>query len=198
MRIREERPDLTDLSPTELIERAVSLRPRVRELFDMHINQSGAASIGPGVIGAVCAAVGRPEAAMRILAGLGGVDSAAPSFALWDLSRMVRADPILARVFDDGDSDLWARLQAEPHAAAFVAEMDGFLAEFGSRGPNEWDIYAATWETDPDLALAFVSLMRQQADDGSPRLANERRRAERETLTAEIAAMVEAVASASA
>jgi len=192
VRIREERPDLTELNPTELIERAVSLRPRVRELFDMHINQSGAASIGPGVIGAVCAAVGRPEAAMRILAGLGGVDSAAPSYALWDLSRMVRADPILARVFDDGDSDLWARLQAEPHAAAFVAEMDGFLAEFGSRGPNEWDIYAATWETDPDLALAFVSLMRQQADDGSPRLANEGRRAERETLTAEIAAMVEA------
>ncbi len=192
IRIRDERPDLASLTGTELIDRAVSLRPQVRALFDMHINQSGAASIGPGVIGAVCAAVGRPEAAMRILAGLGGVDSAAPSYALWDLSRMVRADASLTRLFDAGSENLWERLRGDPAAEPFVAAMETFLAEFGSRGPNEWDIYAATWETNPDLALAFVALMRLQDDEESPRLANEDRRAEREALTLDIAAMVEA------
>jgi rifampicin phosphotransferase len=91
--IRAARPDLQTTSDADLLARAKGLRSTCRSMFDMHINQSGAASIGPGVIGAVCAAVGRPEAAMRILAGLGGVDSASPSYAMWELSRSVRSSP---------------------------------------------------------------------------------------------------------
>lgn len=192
-RIRAERPDLRSMGEAELLERARSLRPVCRDLFDMHINQSGAASIGPGVIGAVCAAVGRPEAAMRVLAGLGGVDSAAPSFALWDLSRTVRNDPALVALFDGGPDGLDARLRAAgAPAASFVADVDGFLTEFGSRGPNEWDISAATWETTPDLALTLVDRMRFQDDGDDPRRAQQAREAERASLTAEIAELVAA------
>lgn len=192
-RIRSERPDLRALSEEELLERARSLRPVCRDLFDMHINQSGAASIGPGVIGAVCAAVGRPEAAMRILAGLGGVDSAAPSFAMWDLSRMVRDEPGLVAAFDGGPSGLDERLRADggPAAKAFVDAFDAFLVDYGSRGPNEWDISAATWETSPDLALALVDRMRLQSDGDDPRATHREREAERHSLTAEIAGLVE-------
>ncbi len=187
---RASRPDLSALSDLALVERALELRPVERRLFDMHINQSGAASIGPGVIGAVCAAVGRPEAAMRILAGIGGVDSAAPSLALWDLSRIVRAEPEVAGLFDGGTDGLEDRLRANPGAARFVSEFEAFLREFGSRGPNEWDIHADTWETTPALPLAFVELMRRQEDDESPRLAAAEREAEREKLAEEIAAAV--------
>lgn len=197
-RIRSERPDLRRLGDAELLELARSLRPTCRDLFDMHINQSGAASIGPGVIGAVCAAVGRPEAAMRILAGLGGVDSAAPSYALWDLSRAVRADPGLVTAFDQGADGLDARLRADESSSvrAFVADFDDFLAEYGSRGPNEWDISAPTWETTPDLALTLIDRMRLQEDADDPRVAHREREAEREALTAEIAGMVEGDAEA--
>ncbi len=196
--IRAERPDLRALTEAELLDRARSLRPVCRDLFDMHINQSGAASIGPGVIGAVCAAVGRPEAAMRILAGLGGVDSAAPSYSLWDLSRTVRNDPTLVAAFDRGPDGLDARLRSDggPSVQAFVAAFDEFLAEYGSRGPNEWDIASPTWETTPDLALTLIDRMRLQDDADDPRQAHREREAEREALTAEIGALVEGDAEA--
>ena len=44
------------------------------------------------MLGAVAEAIGDPTMPMRVLAGLGDVDSAAPSFALWELSRLVRDD----------------------------------------------------------------------------------------------------------
>ncbi len=195
---RDSRPDLTALSDAELLDRCDEMRPMCRSMFDMHINQSGAASIGPGAIAAICAAVGRPEAAMRILTGLGGVDSAAPSYAMWDLSRQVRADADLAARFDGGPG-IRARLLARGGSAEpFLADYAEFLAELGSRGPNEWDILADTWETSPDLALAFIDLMRQQPDDQNPSAENASREAERLQLTDEIAGMLEGDAEAHA
>jgi len=189
--IRAGRPDLASCSDAELLERARSLRSVCRSMFDMHINQSTAASIGPGTIGAICAELGRPEATMQILSGFGGVDSAAPSYEFWDLSRLVRNDSKLVDEFDAGTTGLTERLRADASHDAFCAQLDAFLVEYGSRGPNEWDIAAPTWETDPDLAVAMVNLMRQQADDDSPRLANASRASGREELVAEIAALLD-------
>mgnify|MGYP000170555262 CR=1 FL=1 len=189
-RIRAERPDLSTSTDAELLARAFELKPVCRRLFDQHINQSGAAGIGPGVIGAVCAAIGQPEAAMRLMAGVGGVDSAAPSYAMWELSRTVKASQTLTELFDAaGDSGIYARLQASDHAdaQAFLAQLDEFLVEYGSRGANEWDIHAATWETTPDLALVLIAAMRAADQDGSPVTENTSRAAEREQLSAQIA-----------
>ncbi|WP_322797122.1 PEP-utilizing enzyme [Tepidiforma sp.] len=186
--IRRSRPNLAELTDRQLLERAISLRPICRRLFDQHINQSGASSIGPGAIAAICAAIGRPADAMRLIAGLGGVDSAAPSYAMWDLSRMVRNSPALTALFDAGPSGLMERLKAsdEPDAREFLAKFDEFLAEYGSRGPNEWDLMAETWETNPDIALAAIDRMRLGDDDASPRNKNAARVAEREKVRAEI------------
>ena len=193
-RIRAERPDLSAATDGELLARARAFGPTCRRMFDEHINESGAASIAPGVLAEICAALGRPEAAMRLIAGLGGVDSAAPSFAMRDLSRTVRSDPRLIEAFDTGPHGLDARLRADdaPATRAFVAQLDEFLAEFGSRGPNEWDIHAATWETNPDILLAAVDRMRLADDAGSPADENSRREAEREALAAELAPMLAA------
>ncbi len=189
--IRAGRPNYPAMSDAEVLEYIHSLRPVIRRLFNMHINQSAAASIAPGVLTAVTAAVGRPEAAMRIMAGVGGVDSAAPSYAMWDLSRMVTSDPSITAIFDGGPDGLHARLTADADAAAFVAALNEFLIEFGSRGQNEWDIASDVWETDPDLVLAIIDKMRLQANDDNPRTENAARAAERESLAVEIAAMVE-------
>jgi len=186
--VRADRPDLSQLSDAGLLERAVSMRPLCRRMFDQHINQSGAASIGPGAIAAICAAIGRPTDAMKLIAGLGGVDSAAPSYAMWELSRQVRSSAELNRLFDSGPAGLYERLRASSHpdVQAFLAAFADFLAEFGSRGPNEWDIMADTWETNPDLALAAIDRMRLSGDEGSPASKNAERVAERERIRAEI------------
>ncbi len=183
---RESRPDLTSLSDRQLLERARSFEPLIRRMFNQHINQSGAASIGPGVIGAVSAALGQPTAAMKLFAGLGGVDSAAPSYAMWELSRAVRASEELVGLFDEGHAGLTDRIRASDDSAAvaFMTEVDAFIAEFGSRGPNEWDIHSHTWETDPDLVMAAVDRMRLAPDDTSPLLENAARETEREELSA--------------
>lgn len=189
-KIRRERPALTAMSDAELLARARELRPLCRRMFDQHINQSGAASIGPGTIGAICAAIGRPADAMRLIAGLGGVDSAAPSYAMWELSRQVRQSPALTALFDRGPNGLHAALRAssEPDVAAFCKAFDDFLAEYGSRGPNEWDIMADTWETTPDIALAAIDRMRLGSDEGSPMARNAERVAERERVRDEVRA----------
>ncbi|MFM2076467.1 MAG: hypothetical protein RJA49_357 [Actinomycetota bacterium] len=190
--VRLDRPDLSSLSDTDLVERARSLRPFIRALFDQHINQSGAASIAPGILGAVCAAVGQPAATMRLVAGVGGVDSAAPSTALWEMSRVARSDDVLTAHFDRGIDRLTARLRADDHPSAvhFVRSLDEFVAEFGSRGPNEWDIHSETWETKPDLALALVDRMRGSDDAAAPSGHQAAAEAERVRLGDEIAAML--------
>ncbi len=187
---RASRPDLSAMSDAELLARAKSFEALIRRMFDQHINQSGAASVGPGVIGAVCTAIGQPTTAMRLFAGLGGVDSAAPSYAMWELSRAVRSSDHLAAAFDQGVDGLTDRLLADsdPAATSLMASLDEFLAEFGSRGPNEWDIYAHTWETKPDLVLAAVDRMRLANDDRSPLVENASREAEREELSAALVA----------
>ncbi len=189
-KIRAERPDLAKLSEVELLDRALSLRPECRHFFDQHINQSGAAAIGPGTIAAICAAIGRPELAMHLIVGLGGVDSAAPSYAMWDLGRMVRSSPTLSKLFDAGPFGLWAVLTAssDPEVRRFVTSMNDFLAEFGSRGPNEWDIHSETWETSPDVALAAIDRMRLAPDSASPSLHIGEREAERKAAETEVEA----------
>lgn len=186
--VRAGRPDLTLLSDAELLERARSFEPDIRRMFNQHINQSGAASIGPGIIGAVSEALGQPTAAMRLFAGLGGVDSAAPSYEMWELSRTVRKSEELNSLFDDGVDGLTDRIAADGgvDAAGFMAALDGFLAEYGSRGPNEWDIHADSWETNPDLVLAAVDRMRLADDVRSPLAENASREAEREQLSAQL------------
>ena len=185
---RASRPDLTTLSGQELLDRARSFEPLIRRMFNQHINQSGAASIGPGAIAQVCAALDRPDAAMRLVAGLGGVDSALPSYAMWEMSRAVRASPTLTERFDAGVDGLNDRLRVadDAEAVALVADLDAFLSDFGSRGPNEWDIHAPVWETDPGLVLAGIDRMRLADDDASPAAEQQAREAEREALAASL------------
>jgi len=200
-KIRAARPDFASMSEPALLEYALGFRPVCRRLFNQHINQSGAASIGPGTIGAICAAVGKPEAAMRLISGFGGVDSAAPSYAMWDLSRKVRASQALTSLFESGYSGLTERLKAsnDSDVLAFkLAFFDDFLAEFGSRGPNEWDILSDTWETNPDLALAAIDRMRLAPDSASPKDSNTNREGERKAAEADVLAALAGDAETSA
>ncbi len=190
--LRNNRPDLRALSDTELLAYSRSLLPTIRLFFDWHIYMSAAASIGPGALGQICAAVGRPEAAMDLIAGLGGVDSAAPSFAMWTISRAVRDSDEMNALFDSGPVGLTARLRSStsPGASELLGALDGFLHEFGSRGPNEWDIHAPTWELDPDLVWAAVDRMRLADDASAPEMSQAGRAAQREALVAEISPML--------
>jgi pyruvate,water dikinase len=105
---------------------------------------------------------------VSLLGGIGHVESAEPSVKLWELGRMVAADPKVWACFEAGLDGLEERLADEPAAEPFLKGLDLFLQDFGSRGPNEWEGSSPTWETRPALALAAVDRMRMAGDDHSP------------------------------
>ena len=137
--VRARRPNLSEASDTQLVDYARSLIPLHRRMFDDHVMTSTNTATGPTVLGQIV-----PDLMVRIIAGAGDVDSAAPSLAMWALSRLPQNSPEFQQGFED------------------------FLYEFGSRGPNEWDLYSDVWETKPELALALIDAMRQVGPDGDP------------------------------
>ena len=193
--LRRGRPDLTTLTDQELVARARSLQPWLVKLFDSHTVSSSSSGIAPGVLFVIGQAIGDPTVPMKLIAGIGDVDSAEPSYALWEISRLVGRSAELTACFDAGIDGLLDRLRASSSAEVtkFLAAFDDFLVEFGSRGPNEWEISAPSWETNPQLPLAMLDRIRLQTDDESPRTRNGARVAERERTIAGVRAKVQAL-----
>ncbi len=172
-RIRAERPNLATATNEVLIARARSIAPLQRLVWGRAYNvASGQASIGPGVITSLVGAAD-PTLTIRLIGSAGEVDSALPSFALWDLSREVRADTGLTATFDAGEEGLLDRLRAEH--PAFATRFDNFVFEFGYRGPSEWDPGMDSWETKPELPLSLIGRLRYLEDGQSPVLRRESR-----------------------
>ncbi|MFT5203002.1 MAG: phosphohistidine swiveling domain-containing protein [Candidatus Aldehydirespiratoraceae bacterium] len=190
--LRERRGDLTTYSDADLVKRARDTRPVLHHLFNQHTVSGSSSAIGPGILGAVGEAIGDTTISMKLLAGLGDVDSALPSYALWAMSRKIKDNEALTAAFDAGTDDVMVRLAADgsAEAAELVSDWDAFIAEFGSRGPNEWDIHADSWETRPELALAALDRVRFQSDNESPHSRHNAVAAQREEVTAEVRAKV--------
>ena len=79
-----------------------------------------------------------------------------------------------------------------PAAAAFERGFADFLREYGSRGPNEWEMRSPSWETRPELALAAIDRMRLSPDGAAPARQNAARADVREATAAAIADALEA------
>ena len=176
--LRQSRGDLHQLSATELLARARTVQAQLSHLFSQHVVSGTSAAVAPGVLGVVAQAVGDPGLPMTLLSSIGDVDSADANYALWDLSRMVRNDATLTAAFKTGLDGLLDRISSP----VFGMAWDAFIVEFGSRGPDEWDLRSATWETHPQLALAALDRVRLQSDDQSPRLRHQQRSRERDVL----------------
>lgn len=163
-RCRTQRPDLAALTPAALVMYARSLMPIERLCWRSETMASNQAATGPAVLGQLLGATD-PSLVVQLIGHAGDVDSAAPSYVLWDLSRTVRGDDALMAEFDKGVDGLSSRLGGHP---AFAAQFAGFLRDFGYRGPSEWDLGADSWETRPELALGLVDRLRQLDDSATP------------------------------
>lgn len=175
-RVRAERPDLHTASDEMLITLARRAAPLQRIMWGRgYVIASNQAAMGPGVISSLVGAAD-PTLTVRLIGHAGDVDSALPSFALWDLSRVVRGDARLTAAFDKGEDGLLDRLRTDH--PDFAIRFDAFVREFGYRGPSEWDIGVHTWETKPELPLALIGRLRHLDDSASPGLRREQRAAD--------------------
>lgn len=192
--LRADRPDPSSLSNEELVAIQRGHMPEFRRLFGEHLFISYCALVPVGVIAGVCQSLGDPTLAMRLCAGLGDVDSAAPALAMWKLGRMAARSPVLTAAFESGVEGLLLRLAAADSADAtdFLAVFERFVYEYGSRGPNEWETSSPSWETDPELALAAIDRMRVAPEGSAPDSNSKALAADREALGAELTARLEA------
>jgi phosphohistidine swiveling domain-containing protein len=186
--LRASRPDFDEMTNAALVAYARSLVPYERITWRGELIGGAQAAIGPAVIGSVLPA-DAGISPFDLIGPAGDVVSAAPSYALWDLSRIVRADNELGELFDAGVEGMVPWLK--DHHPDFHQRVLAFLREFGYRGPSEWDLGADSWETRPELPLALIDRMRQLDDHHSPAS----RRAEA-TVAAErtVAAMLDRLA----
>lgn len=193
--LRSSRPDLASLSDADLLARARKVQKMIVKLFDSHTLSSSASGTAPAILFAIGQAIGDPTVPMKLIAGLGEVDSAEPSRRMWEISRLVRSSDVLTKEFDAGIEGLRSRLEADgsSDAGRFLAEWDRFIQDFGARAANEYEISAETWETRPELALATLERVRFQADEESPDARMAKRVVERESTTEEVRAMLEAL-----
>ncbi len=190
--IRAQRPDLESMSNEELWKHARHLYiTYLRRFFSEHIFITFISTVPVGALTQICAAVGRPADAMKLISGVGDVESAAPSMAMWKLGRVVAKSPALTAEFDKGIEGLPDRINSlGPEGDAFRTGFKQFIKDFGARGPNEWEIRSHTWETRPELALAAIDRMRLAPDSANPEGRNRDMASERVRVAAEIAAML--------
>ncbi len=191
--MRRNRPDIAAMTDDEIVARARSLQPWLIKLFETHCVASSSSGIAPGMLFAVGQAIGDPTVPMKLISGIGDVDSAEPSYALWEISRLINGSDELTKEFDGGVDGIIERLRASgsADAKAFLAAFDEFTIDFGSRGPNEWEISADSWETNPRLPLIMLDRIRRQSDDESPRIRNAAKVSQRLAIIDEVRAKVQ-------
>ena len=177
-RCRTQRPDLESLTPAALVMYARSLMPIERLCWRSEAIAGNQAATGPAVLSQLLGEAD-PSLVVQVIGQAGDVDSAAPSFALWELSRAVRGDAALTAEFDRSVDGLADRLKG---SRTFTFAFASFLRDFGYRGPSEWDLGADSWETRPELALSLIDRLRQLGDEAAP--ANKQKERERDTAAA--------------
>lgn len=191
--VQADRPDFETMDDRDLVAYARNVVGHIREAWGPYCEVVLAASIGPGAVSAICDAIGRGHDAVKLFTGIGGVESAGGSVALWALSRLVRNSPALTAAFDQGLVGVLDRFAAmeSPDASRFLSDLHAALAEYGHRGPNEWDLRSPCWSTNPEMVVGMVDRIRLQGDEHDPSVVAGAAGRERSDLAAEITGLLD-------
>jgi pyruvate,water dikinase len=103
------------------------------------------------------------------------------SRGLWQLSRLVRAQPALRALWDRlSPAEVHAALPDAPGGPAFLDELGRYLDEFGWRSDAVYDVADVTWREDPQVPLAALGgyLALDDSHDPEARFADAVRRRE--------------------
>lgn len=192
------RPDFAAMTDRELFDYA---RPFIEHRYvaamEQHFFVLTASTVPVGLVTELAAAAGRPDLGMRLLGGLGAVDSAAPLHALWDAGRTVAGSSALMELFDGGTDELLDRVAGSPapDAAGFLSQFADVVFQHGWFCTLSWDASQLSWDTDPRLPLTAIERMRFQSDEADPRSTQQRLERDREKALGEL---VDALANDSA
>ena len=159
-----------DAADEALVDYVFAYPKQHRYLFGRHVLVTFKATVATGTIALLSALkVKDPGLTLDLLSGVEGVESAEPARIMWSLGRMIVASPKLTELFDRGvDAATWPALQATPEAMEFVAIFADFLARYGYRGPNEWELASQPWRMRPEVPLRAIDRLRQSDEHDAP------------------------------
>ncbi|MGE3588472.1 MAG: PEP-utilizing enzyme [Ilumatobacteraceae bacterium] len=167
--LRDSRPDLSTLTDVQLVARARSVQRHLRAMFSQVVWGALGSSVGTGILPALVGDLD-PSATAKLITGIGDVDSSDIAAQIFSISRLVNGSPELTAEFGAGLDGLLDRIGKSGSADAqrFIAAVDEFMYEHGSRGPNEWDPYSWSYESRPLLFLQAVEHACGASDDADP------------------------------
>ncbi len=137
-------------------------------VFANHMITTFTASIVGGLLTDGATAAGDPSLVTSLMGAVDEVASAQYARHLWEVATLVRDNPAVGAEFDRGVAGLQQRLEGVPEADEFRAAFAQFIADYGHRGPNDWEISSRTWENTPELAFAAIDRMRVTEHDLDP------------------------------
>jgi pyruvate,water dikinase len=120
--------------------------------------------------------------ANRLVSGIDDVDSAALAQRQWSLGRIVAGDDSLMALFDEGLDGIEHRIEG----TALLAPLEQFLADFGHRGNDEYELATPAWVMDPRPVFAAIERLRHAPPDRDPATATARLVVERELAETEV------------
>ncbi len=167
-------PSIRSATDSELLAHVPSFSARIAECFVPLGNATAMAGIGRGGLEQMLrrGTNGDPTLLVnRLTTGLGTIESAQPAKRLWQIGRMVAADPALTALFDRGLDAVVESLQSTPADDRYAGLATGFavfLRDYGHRGPDEYELAAPSWALAPRIALALVDRLRFAPSERDP------------------------------
>jgi rifampicin phosphotransferase len=110
---------------------------------------------------------------------------------LWKLSRIVRANTELQRIFvGSNPEDIVSQLNTTPAGRAFISEFNAYLDEYGWRADSVYELTHPAWREDPRIAINSIQGYLAIEDDHGPDQQLESAIARREQLLADARARI--------
>lgn len=163
------RPRLKDAREDAIVSRLHEMAAIYEDIGRSHLLATTLGMIQVGIVTRLCHDLLRdPSLSVRLLTGIGGVESADFTLSMWKLSRRIRADGELTAAFDAGTAGIEERLKRSSAGIGLLSRIDHFLREHGSRGHNEWELLSATFDTAPSMLYGSLDRMRLVPDDQRP------------------------------
>jgi pyruvate,water dikinase len=79
------------------------------------------------------------------------------SRGLWELSRKIRANPELQKVFEGSNPhDIVAQLNDSDAGRALLGELNAYLEDFGWRADSVYELTHPAWREDPSIAINAI------------------------------------------
>jgi pyruvate,water dikinase len=183
MALRASRPDLTLLTPEQLVGRARTMQRYLRAFFSQVVWGALGSSLGVNILPALIGELD-PSATSKLMTGIGDVDSTDIAGRIFAISRIVRRSAELTAEFERGLDGLLERVagSTSDDAGELRAAVDEFMYVHGCRGPNEYDPYSWSYESRPSLLLQMIDHARGAGDEADPAITRAAGAAERQRL----------------